>query len=308
MVDPAFFLSKLVAKFTPFKSNRMEQLLANIHNAEQKHLYELYSYIAKVFSGTNLPSHDARHHLRVWLHCRELIIELYKAGIDIPETLITNAIVACFFHDSGLAIDIGEIHGKLGGQICREYYSNRATQKDINLDEIIEAIEFHDDKSVKSGPVYTPMSMKNLTRLVSTADDLDALGVIGVFRYIEIYLKRNIPDKELPKKVLKNLKNRFTSFTNAYSSLQKFSDKQRIRYLEIINFFSELDLQVILGGQNPDGQLAVYNIIKEHLIEKKQGIDETVQAAIKTSTASYPLCFFSKLRGELNITSALIPG
>lgn len=286
----------------------MEGLLEQINTVEQKQLNTLYKYISNVFANTNLPSHDAQHHLRVWLHCRGLIIELHKAGVKIPKNLIENAIVACFFHDSGLTIDIGEMHGKLGGQICRDYYNQYPNIIVKDIDAVVQAIEFHDDKSVKSGVVTKPEDMVCLNRLVSTADDLDAIGIIGVFRYTEIYLKRGIPDNELPKKIIKNLKNRFTSFTNAYSSLHRFTDKQRLRYLETANFFTELDSLMTLGTNNPDGQLAVFNILKEQLVEKENTIDETINYAMSKITASYPLQFFNKLRSELNVTSAILMG
>jgi len=286
----------------------MEKLLEKIHLVEQKHLYELYKHMVKVFENTNLPSHDALHHLRVWLHCRGLIIELNKAGLDIPNDLIESAIVACFFHDSGLTIDIGETHGKLGGQICRNYYDQYPSMAIKNIDSIVQAIEFHDDKSVKTGVVTKSEDMVCLNRLVSTADDLDAIGIIGIFRYIEIYLKRGIPENEIPKKVIKNLKNRFNNFTNAYSSLHRFTDKQRVRYMETLNFFIELDSEMSQGLDNPDSQLAVFKILKEQLVEKKQSIDKTISFTINSSSASYPLYFFSKLKSELNVTSAILIG
>lgn len=286
----------------------MEKLLEQIHEVEQKHLYTLYRYMVKVFENTNLPSHDALHHLRVWLHCRGLIIELHRAGVEIPSELIENSIVACFFHDSGLTIDIGEIHGKLGGQICKDYYNNNPSFTIKNIDSVVQAIEFHDDKSVKSGAVTKPEDMACLNRLVSTADDLDAIGVIGIFRYIEIYLKRGIPDNEIPKKVIKNLKNRFNNFSNAYSSLHRFSDKQKVRYLETLNFFMALESEMIQNTNSSDSQLAIFKILKEQLVEKKQGIDRTIEYAINSSSASYPLHFFSRLKDELNVTSAILIG
>lgn len=308
-MGPAFLLITIVLNFTSDKFLTfltMEELLDQIHNIEQKHLYALYKHMVKVFENTNLPSHDALHHLRVWLHCRGLIIELHKAGIDIPDSLIENAIVACFFHDSGLTIDIGEMHGKLGGKICRDYYEKHPEINISNIDAIIQAIEFHDEKTSKQALVSTMQDMICLNRLVSTADDLDAFGIVGIFRYTEIYLKRGVVDNELPTKVIKNIKNRFTNFTNAYSSLHRFSDKQRLRYIETINFFMELDSQIIQSADNTDSPLAVYKILKEQLVENEKTIDDTIAYAISKSTTSYPLQFFSKLRNELNVTSAIL--
>ncbi|MGE0076263.1 MAG: hypothetical protein AB7S48_00220 [Bacteroidales bacterium] len=287
----------------------MEQLQEQIHRLEQKHLNELYSYIIQIFSNTSLPSHDAQHHLRVWLHCKEMIIELHRAGIEITEELIECAIIACFFHDSGLTIDIGEMHGKHGGLICKEYYDEHPANKPSNFDAIIQSIECHDDKSTKQAVITNPQDMACLNRLVSTADDLDAIGIIGIFRYIEIYLKRGIAEGELPKKIIANLKNRFTSFTNTYSSLHHFADKQKVHYLETINFFSNLDSQIIQGTYNPDSELAVYKTLKEQLVEQENSIDATIAYAQKYSTASYPTHFFCKLKKELDatgVTTAII--
>ncbi len=61
----------------------MELLLERISDSEQKWLKPLYNQSKAIFEKTHLPSHDAEHHLRVWLHCRGLLIELHKAGIEI---------------------------------------------------------------------------------------------------------------------------------------------------------------------------------------------------------------------------------
>lgn len=285
----------------------MESLLEHIHAVEQKHLDGLYRHIDSCFASTRLPSHNAQHHLRVWLHCRGLIIELHKAGIEIPSGLVENAIVACFFHDLGLTVNIGEMHGQLGAQMCRDYFRQHPDIPVRDMDAVAQAIALHDDKTAKQGVVSSPTAMLCLNRLVSTADDLDAIGVVGIFRYTEIYLKRGIPDSELPKKVLKNLKNRFTSFTSAYSSLHRFTDRQRLRYLDTMNFFTELDLQMAVGASNPDSAMAVFGILKEQLVEKGKTAEETVDYAMGNLTASYPLQFFRRLRDELNVTSAMQP-
>jgi hypothetical protein len=62
------------------------------------------------------------------------------------------------------------------------------------------------------------------------------------------------------------------------------------------------------GFNNPDSQLAVFKILKEQLVEKEQGIDKTITYALNYSSASYPLYFFSKLKSELNVTSAILIG
>ena len=148
--------------------------------------------------------------------------------------------------------------------------------------------------------------MKTILKMVSAADDLDALGYIGVFRYIEIYLKRGIPDTEIPKKVNFNLRNRFSNFLNTYSGLHKYAEKQKSRYKETFDFFTELDALFAAGTNIPDSELTVFSILKEKLVEKQMGINETIEETLRTNSKGYPLWFFSKLRSELEVTSALI--
>ena len=284
----------------------MELLLEKINSSEQKWLKPLYKHSKSLFEKTHLPSHDAEHHLRVWLYCRGLIIELHKAGIKTTHDTIDKAIVACFFHDAGLTIDVGEQHGFLGRKICEDFLRDNPDFKVPDLDEVLEVIEKHDDKSKKELTAASQYTMKTLLKLVSAADDLDALGFIGVFRFIEIYLKRGVPYNDIPKMVSTNLKNRFSNFLNIYSGLQKFSERQKNRYKETFDFFTELDAYFSQRSRIADSQLAVFNILKESLVEKQLGINETIEETLRTNTKGYTLWYFSKLRNELEVTSALL--
>jgi HD superfamily phosphodiesterase len=283
----------------------MELLLEKINSSEQKWLKPLYKFSRQLFEKTHLPSHDAEHHLRVWLHCRGLIIELHKAGIKSTVETIDKAIIACFFHDAGLTLDLGEQHGLLSRKICEDYFKDDTYLHSPDMKEVLDAIEKHDDKS-KKGIEATPYEMKTIAKLVSASDDLDALGYIGVFRYIEIYLKRGLPDYEIPKKVISNLRDRFSNFFNTYSILSRFAERQKIRYDETIDFFTELDYQLSHNILAEDNQLRVYNIIKENLVKNKLGINETIEITLNTDIKNYTLWYFSKLRNELEVTSALL--
>ncbi len=284
----------------------MEILLEKINSSEQKWLRPLYSHTKKLFEKTNLPSHDAEHHLRVWLYCRGLIIELHKAGIKTTLDSIDNCIVACFFHDAGLTKDKGELHGSLGRQICEDFFKNNPEYHVPDLHEVLDAIEKHDDKLSKEVPASSSYSMKTTRRLVSAADDLDALGYIGVMRYIEIYLKRGIDDLDIPKKVMNNLRTRFSNFLTTYSKLPRFTEKQKIRYKETFDFFSDLDALFSSKKEIADSQLTVYRLIKENMFQNSLGVNETIEKVLKTNTKGYALWYFSKLRNELEVTSALL--
>ncbi|MEY1639412.1 HD domain-containing protein [Tenuifilum osseticum] len=283
----------------------MEELLSKIHRIETKHLSNLYRHLESIFNNVSLPSHNLQHHIRVWLHCRGLLIELHKAGLTITEQLIENAIIACFFHDAGLTKTLDEQHGAEGAELCKQYLSHFPDLTESQKTLILKAVELHDDKSVKQHPVTKPDDMLDLALLVSTADDLDALGFVGVFRYTEIYLKRGISIDQLPRKVLANLRNRFTSFTNAYSSLHRYSDRQRQRYREIMDFFTKLEGEISQGITYQDSAYAVVNTLHEQLVIQSNSIEQTIDYALSTLTASYPLTFFKRLQLELEVTSAI---
>lgn len=283
----------------------MEELLSKIHSIETKHLSNLNHHLDSIFASVSLPSHNQKHHIRVWLHCRGLLIELHKAGLTITEQLIENAIIACFFHDTGLTKTLNENHGAEGAALCKQYISQIADLNDTQKTSIIRAVELHDDKSVKQYPVTKPDDMLDLALLVSTADDLDALGYIGVFRYTEIYLKRGIGFDQLPRKILANLRNRFTSFMNAYSSLHRYSDRQKQRYLQTMDFFTKLEGEISQGITHQDSAYAVLITLYEQLVIQSNSIEQTIDYALNTLTASYPLTFFKKLQLELEVTSAI---
>ncbi len=283
----------------------MEELLSKIHRIEAKHLLHLYHHLENLFMNVSLPSHDLQHHIRVWLHCRGLLVELHKAGFQIPEQLIENAIFACFFHDTGLTKTLDEQHGIQGAELCKQYINQYITISEIDKILITKAVELHDDKSVKQQPVTKPDDMLNLVLLVSTADDLDALGLTGVFRYTEIYLKRGISMDQLPRKVMANLRNRFTSFTNAYSSLHQYSDKQRQRYVETMDFFTKLEDEISQKQAAQDSTITVVNLLNEMLVNQSNSIEQTIDYALNTLTAGYPLNFFKKLKAELEVTTAI---
>lgn len=285
----------------------MVELLELISKIEDKRLFNLYAYVKHLFDGKHLPSHDENHHVRVWLHCRGLLIEFTRIGFTVPEQLVENALIACFFHDTGLIDEIGEKHGKRGAEICADYLVKTNFPKGNNFDRIIEAIERHDDKSIKSKGITSPSELFDLDRLVSTADDLDSIGYIGVFRYIEIYLKRGIQPNELPHKVIKNIANRRSNFITNYSSLYLYCSKQMNRFTITYEYFTALDALMVQNSNENGKQLEVFNIFAKKLIDEGQPLDSVIHEVLETYTEGYILQFFSRLRDEINVVSVIIP-
>jgi HD superfamily phosphodiesterase len=119
---------------------------------EQRWLTVLYEHVKKEFSRVWLPSHDHTHHLRVWHQAKELIRLLYMRGCPFDGKDIENLIVAVFFHDTGLTVTLDTSHGKESRKKCIEFLNHTARFSKDSYDEILEAVEKHDDKSYCEEP------------------------------------------------------------------------------------------------------------------------------------------------------------
>lgn len=213
----------------------MNQMEDYIISAEKKWLDKLSDYCKILFSDTHIPSHDHTHHLRVWEYAKE-IIQAIGLIYKIDEKLIESCLIASLFHDTGLTVKLDETHGKESKEICLRYFEDNKLIKPDHFEEILTAIEKHDDKDYK----LDNNSPNSILSIVCNADDLDAFGNIGVIRYTEIYLLRGVNLVELPNLVIKNLDKRFLNFEKTYKDFSDLYLKYKERYLITRNFFAAL--------------------------------------------------------------------
>ena len=201
----------------------------------------LLSHIESLYLNHHLPSHDVGHHQRVWGYVKELLEEIDSKGIEVSNQLIEQAIVASFFHDTGLLLDNSERHGYKSRLICEQFFKENPKPAIQGLEEVLKAIEHHDDKTLKiKNDVENNVTSVDLLTLISTADDLDAFGLVGVYRYWEIYSLRGVPKSEIPQRVIINLTNRLENFKGYFSYLENFVIHQEKRYTKTLNFYSTL--------------------------------------------------------------------
>lgn len=213
----------------------MEILKNHIQSVEKKWLEQLYNYCQKIFADKKIPSHDHTHHLRVWEYTKEILYAINNS-CEINYNLVESCLITSLFHDTGLTKTLDENHGEESKKICENYFKNNNIEIPEKFEEILDAIEKHDDKDYKLYS-YTPDSVLSI---LCNADDLDAFGKIGVIRYTEIYLLRGINLNELPKLVIKNLDKRFVNFEKTYKSFFELYNKHKNRYLTTRKFFEEL--------------------------------------------------------------------
>lgn len=243
-----------------------------ISAAEEKWLYLVRPHLAKLFSDTFIPSHDHGHHQRVWNICKELLIRLERFDSVAEQNLLDGVLLAAWFHDTGMAIDSGVRHGALGREMFESFISNTDQEEPERYREVLDAIEYHDTKERSVYPDLKPGKPPGILGILSIADDLDALGNIGIYRYVEIYLKRGIPIRELGTKILANVQRRFENIQESCAALPQIMDPYQESYYKIEGFFELYKQQLVLEREAEmvsQGQLGIVNLIRLFSVESE---------------------------------------
>ncbi len=214
--------------------NNMADFADILAGTEKKWLEILYNEVKKKFAGHPLPSHDHTHHFRVWYYARDLLMSLSAAGYNIDQSLVEKILISVLFHDTGMTVTIEPSHGIESRLICEKYFRKKGGIDRFILNEIIEAIEMHDDKQYAE-----KMQGINTYTILTVADDMDAYGAIGVYRYYEIYLLRGIKEKDIPGMAIDNINTRFGYMESAFGFLDTFIRKHEDRKKRTISYFEQ---------------------------------------------------------------------
>jgi HD superfamily phosphodiesterase len=213
-------------------------LTVTIESAERQFKQILEEYFITVYDEKYLTSHGIDHHRRVWNNAKELLyiygIKHEKSICDLPPKLI----LACYLHDIGMSVESGPRHGKKSRELCLGFLAkNNLTVSDYQ--DVLETIENHDNK------VYTKGNGSiDLLKILSVADDLDAFGFIGIFRYSEIYMTRGLNLMKIGHEIRKNAAGRFENFLDSYPFPDDFIKIHRKRYTILDDFFREYNKQL----------------------------------------------------------------
>jgi hypothetical protein len=185
-----------------------------IDKAEEMWLDLLKKNARLVFSTTWLPSHDHTHHQRVWNISKKMIREMEQSKVPIDYPLVEGVMIATWFHDLGMASDSREKHGATGRGLCEAYLKDLSVPTPARYDEILEAIESHDIKEARTHQGIRYGEAPGILPILAVADDLEASGVIGIYRYTEIYLMRGTGMDQLGGKVLQNVHHRLENLAS----------------------------------------------------------------------------------------------
>jgi HD superfamily phosphodiesterase len=263
-----------------------------IESAEKQYKQILEEYFISVYSERSLSSHGIEHHRRVWKYSAELlkVIPLKK---KLYPKLTTDLLIASYLHDIGMSVDPGLKHGKYSKDLCARFLAlNNLSINDYM--GVLEAIENHDNKE------YINVNKNDLLTLLSVADDLDAFGFTGIYRYAEIYLIRETDLKELGLLINKNAGKRFENFVKTVGKSKKLIEKHIQRYQILDNFFNKYNEQLPyyqFGTLNPLGYCGVIELFGK-MISNKMEPKELIFSEMNNND---PIInwFFSELAFEL---------
>jgi HD superfamily phosphodiesterase len=239
----------------------MENSLKNISTAEAKWQKLLFNYSKEKFTLIPLPSHDQLHHLRVWKFAKEILSELDKYGNQYSFMEVEAILIAVFFHDLGMTVTREKDHGAESRDLCLQFFEAHKVLRPSNLQVILEMIEKHDDKEYinHSETIGRPSTAV----ILNIADDLDAFGYIGIYRYTEIYHFRGISVQNLPSCILPNLEARFQHFTRHLGKSGNLAELHGKRFFSTRTFFINLEEDLKLGNNNPGSfQKIIQNLIE----------------------------------------------
>jgi hypothetical protein len=212
-------------------------LTASIESAELRFRQILEDFFVSVYDEKNLYSHGIDHHRRVWRYARELLFVPLINNNSGPSCNPSELIIACYLHDIGMSVEHGPRHGKVSRELGTQFLEkNNLHEKDFK--NVLDTIEYHDRKDY-----FAKTGRNDLLNLLSVADDLDAFGFTGIYRYSEVYLTRGITPVRLGHLVLENAKKRFDNFETIFGTDAFYVQIHRKRYSILKSFFTHYNKQ-----------------------------------------------------------------
>jgi len=270
-------------------------LTVTIESAELRFKQILEVFFISIYDDKTLSSHGIDHHRRVWIYAKELLpLVVSQQPVSISQ-LPSKLIIACYLHDIGMSVNPGTFHGHHSRDLCLQFLTNNHLPENEYYD-VLQAIENHDRKDYKGNT-----GVNDLLNILSVADDLDAFGFTGIYRYSEIYLTREINPEEIGHLIRNNAGKRFDNFVKTFGFADELVKKHKKRFYILDNFFNKYNSQVIsykFGEQHPSGYCGVIEVLL-YLIKNKKTLKNIWNKSEKYSKDPIILWFFEELATEL---------
>ena len=277
-------------------------LTDTIESAELRFKQILEDFFISNYDDKYLTSHGINHHRRVWSYAKELLplVACRQPASILP--LPSKLIIACYLHDIGMSVDPGTRHGHLSRDLCIQFLINNDLHEN-EYQDVLEAIENHDRKDYIGNT-----GVNDLLSILSVADDLDAFGFTGIFRYSEIYLTRGINPDKIGYLIKENAVKRFDNFLSTFGFAGEIVDKYKKRYEVLNNFFNDYNNQVTVyefGTINPLGYCGVIELFI-HKIKNKIDLKDLYLYSNKYLGDSVIRWYLSELASELLVEHTLL--
>ena len=274
-------------------------LSKDISAAELQFREKLEYYLISIFKDTIIDSHGLAHHRRVWNHAKDLL--LYpEIGNRIKDgSFPLKLLIGSYLHDSGMVRERGPRHGSFSRDCTLDFLAASNISAADNED-LLAAVENHDNKE------YSLKQERSLLHeILSIADDLDALGYIGIYRYIEIYLMRDVKYHDLGNEIIRNVTGRFDNFRRTFAGIPKLIARYNPGFETIRGFFEKYNMQMTgykFGSAFPAGYCAVAEIIS-NMIKNNLKLEDVIEDSLEDPDRVISW-YFGELKREMNVDGA----
>jgi HD superfamily phosphodiesterase len=250
-------------------------LTVAIESAELNLRQILEEYFVSVYNENDLPSHGLDHHRRVWKYATELLTLSSGRRLSPKAINPSKLIIACYLHDAGMSADPGPRHGVESRKLCMQFLKSHQLNAG-DYSDVLNAVENHDRKEYLNLPERDP-----LLTILSVADDLDAFGYAGIYRYSEIYLARDQDPAGLGQKICDNARKRFDNFFSIFGREKDFTAMHRKRYDILNNFFfhyNQIAGSYYFNRYEPEGYGGIIQLIM-HGVRNRMSLHDFLKEA-----------------------------
>lgn len=219
--------------------------------------------------------------------------------------LAEGLLLASWFHDTGMVHDPGEKHGSYSKDIFEDFLGGNGLSAPLSKHEILKVIETHDTKECSLYSPILPGKNPGMMSILSIADDLDALGFVGIYRYSEIYLKRGTSASLLGVKILANVRKRFINILNSCAAFPALITSYRKDYHLIELFFNRYNQLLLLPGETEIvhwGELGIVNHIRAYSVDAEIRPEDFMKQAEVADSGAIVKTYFKRLHDALEIT------
>jgi len=229
------------------------------------------------------PHHGLKHAEDLIEKSCELLKRLNKA--DSVDVFVLTAAIA--LHDVKARY---ELHGRKGARFAEHFLRGLKLFSTSQIEKIKKAIRVHEIRN-ENGRIYRE-AIGIESQILFDVDNLDALGIKGIYRYIVIYSLRGKSFDYIKNNVPENVKSRFENLT-----FEESKEIGKEGYEIITKFFDKLEREKY-SEEKLTGAVGVVNFIRKNLQVHPSELLDKYLSEVEDSGKDFRFAvdFFEKLR------------